>query len=60
MIQEGQVPKSPKDKMMDELVEAVKKTKERTGLSTDVIMQDVIEKAIALKGSAEEKRLLGI
>lgn len=54
------VPKSPKDKMMDELVEAVKKTKERTGLSMDVIMQDVIEKAIALKGSAEEKRLLGI
>jgi len=46
--------------MMDELVEAVKKTKERTGLSMEVIMQDVIEKAIALKGSAEEKRLLGI
>jgi len=46
--------------MMDELVEAVKKTKERTGLSMEVIMQDVIEKAIASKGSAEEKRLLGI
>ncbi|MCJ1243797.1 hypothetical protein MMC30_000994 [Trapelia coarctata] len=52
------VPKSPEDKRMDELLEAVRKTKERTGLSTEVIMKDVVKKAIALKGTAEEKQLL--
>jgi hypothetical protein len=58
-FQGNSVPRSPKDKLVDVMVETVRKKMDETGLSTKAVLTDMLEKATGRKLTVEEERLLG-
>jgi len=58
-FKKNSVPKSPKDKLVDVVVETVRKKMDETGLSAKKVITEMLEEATGRKVTVEEERLFG-